>query len=304
MPWIPMRDGKSVYVRVVGKGSPVIFLHGFGMHSGHWLPFLLPLSHRYRFYLPDMRGFGRSAGVRHNSECVLTNYAEDLQDMIEHFHLSDFPMAGISMGAFIAMQYFRLAPDHRVRAYLNIDQSPFVHQASDWSYGMFGADGQARFKILGELYREAREYSPETPFESLPKYFQQAFLHELSDFIGYAVSRPTQKRLVKQLWKFPFVANYVLPAAHWHAYNTCLGAYLHQDYDMRPLLENLDIPVWVLAGMRSDMYPWPGQKFIADQCVRGHFIPFKDSGHMPMLDEPGKFIRVANAFIQKSIGML
>lgn len=294
-----MRDGKSVYVRIIGKGSPVIFLHGFGMHSGHWLPFLLPLSHRYRFYLPDMRGFGKSAAVSHNSDCVLTNYAEDLHDIMEHYQLTGLPLAGISMGAFVAMQYFRLHPENKITAYLNIDQSPFVHQSSDWHYGMFGRDGAVRFRILEELHKTAAEFGPDCLFAELPDDFQQAFLHELSEFVGYAVSSPAQRRLVRQLWRFPLLANQILPASHWFAYNTCLGAYLQQDYDMRPLMASLNFPVWVLAGMKSAMYPWQGQKYIADQCTRGNFIPFKKSGHMPMVDEPGKFVRVTGAFLQK-----
>ena len=298
MPWIPMRDGQKVFVRIIGKGRPTLFLHGFGMHSAHWLPFLLPLAHRYKFYLPDMRGFGESGQIRHNKPCVLTNYAEDLADIIDYFRLENFPLAGISMGAFISMQYFRTVPDPKVSAYLNIDQSPHIRCEGNWHYGLFGVDGIARFKLLEELYEGAKAFGPDTPFQHLPKDFQQAFLHELGDFIGYAFSKPLQKRWVKELWRFPSLADKVLPARQWFAYATCIGAYLTQDYDMRASLKTLEMPVWVLAGLKSDMYPWQGQKFIADQCRQGHFLPFEKSGHIPMLDEPRRFVQVANGFIR------
>ena len=47
------RDKKNLSVRVIGQGQPVLLLHGLGMNSRHWLPFVLPYSRQFKFYMPD-----------------------------------------------------------------------------------------------------------------------------------------------------------------------------------------------------------------------------------------------------------
>ena len=71
---IKMRDGEKICVRVIGKGKPVVLLHGFGMDSKHWIPFILPFINTYKFIIPDFRGFGKSSHSEINNLCVFTNY--------------------------------------------------------------------------------------------------------------------------------------------------------------------------------------------------------------------------------------
>ncbi|MBK8973322.1 MAG: alpha/beta hydrolase [Hahellaceae bacterium] len=294
MPYITARDGKPVYVRILGRGKPCLILHGFGMHSTHWLPFLWPLRKEFRFFMPDFRGFGKSARTHHNQDCVLTNYADDIADILDAFQLRRVNLAGISMGAFAALQYMKSYGTDRVEAYLNIDQSPFVKATDDWEYGLFGQAGRHKLPLLERLYQAALNFNRDTPFEELPETFRSAFRQELGDFIAYALARAQQKTWIKRICDVPVLANSVLPGSHWQAYMTCLGSYLREDYDMRPLARELDIPVHVLAGMRSDMYPWQGQKYLSDHAPRGEFIPFAKSGHLPMFDQPRLFAQTVH----------
>ena len=87
MPSITLHDGQSIHVRTVGRGKPVVLVHGFASNSSHWLPNVLPLAHRYRFILPDLRGFGRSSAAQITDHNVFEQYARDLHDVLEHFQL-------------------------------------------------------------------------------------------------------------------------------------------------------------------------------------------------------------------------
>ena len=53
MPLFPARDGQSLHVRILGRGQPVLMLHGLGMQGRDWLPFVLPYLRCYQFYMPD-----------------------------------------------------------------------------------------------------------------------------------------------------------------------------------------------------------------------------------------------------------
>ena len=80
MPKVPLRDGRSLHVHVVGRGGPgrtVVMLHGFGMHGARWLPLVAPLAHKYRFVLPDLRGFGRAQGVDYGHADVIGGDGDD-----------------------------------------------------------------------------------------------------------------------------------------------------------------------------------------------------------------------------------
>lgn len=290
MPYFTARDGASLYVRIVGRGRPLILLHGFGMHSAHWLPFIWPLRKEFRIIMPDLRGFGRSARVRHNQRSVLCNYAEDLDDILNALQLRSVNLAGISMGAFTALQYLRKFGTRRINAYLNIDQSPCVLNSEEWNHGLFGPQGRWKMPALARLHQQAKGYDPALSFDELPGHFRDRFHQELGDFIAFALEGPRQKAWVRRLCRYPAVAERILPGESWHAYLRCLGSYLEEDYDMRKLAASLNLPVYVLAGRRSEMYPWQGQRWLAENCPYGHFIPFERSGHLPMLDEPQRFV--------------
>lgn len=55
---IALSDGTSLPISVIGSGQPVLLLHAYGMDAREFLPFILPLTGKYAFYLPHLRGFG------------------------------------------------------------------------------------------------------------------------------------------------------------------------------------------------------------------------------------------------------
>ena len=77
MPSITTRDGAKLHYLSIGRGAPVILLHGFAMQGAMWLPFIAPLAMRFRFILPYLRGFGGSHDVPLSQPCLLhsNNYS-------------------------------------------------------------------------------------------------------------------------------------------------------------------------------------------------------------------------------------
>src|SRR6187401_3623145 len=59
--WVDADDGTRLYVRDVGAGSPVVFLHSWMLSSQMWQYQVADLtSRRYRCITFDRRGHGRS----------------------------------------------------------------------------------------------------------------------------------------------------------------------------------------------------------------------------------------------------
>jgi pimeloyl-ACP methyl ester carboxylesterase len=87
-----------------------------------------------------------------------------------------------------------------------------------------------------------------------------------------------------------------MPTENWPAYIICLKSYLDHDYNMLETFENLNTPVSLLVGLKSEMYPCGGQLRIADHTKNCEVIPFTNSGHTPLIDQPFKFIKELSRF--------
>lgn len=74
-------------------------LDGFGMHGALWLPFVLPLAGRYRFLLPDLRGFGFSHRLSRAEPSAIGQHSRDVDDLVTGHDLHDVRLGGLSMGA-------------------------------------------------------------------------------------------------------------------------------------------------------------------------------------------------------------
>ncbi|MBU2488431.1 MAG: alpha/beta hydrolase [Proteobacteria bacterium] len=297
MPYLTMRDGGRVFVRIMGQGKPVVLLHGFAMHSAHWLPFIWPYSRTHRFIMPDFRGFGRSHRTRFNQECVLTNYSQDVTDIVRDLGLDEFTLGGISMGAYTCMHHLGRHPDAPVEKCLLIDQSPQAMNDADWPHGLFGPDQEARLEPVRRLLAEARTFGPEVGFGDAPKAFRRKVGRVMGQFVATALYRPYQKTLARLAFGVEPLAVRILPADNWRAYMAIIEAYLSQDYDMRPHVPGFSPPITVMAAVSSEMYPCQGQFYISDHAPSARLVRFHKSGHAIPFNEPVKFARELGRFL-------
>ena len=56
-------EDEVVHYEVLGRGRPLIFLHGWLGSWRYWIPTMQALSSEYRTYALDLWGFGDSAKV-------------------------------------------------------------------------------------------------------------------------------------------------------------------------------------------------------------------------------------------------
>lgn len=297
MPHITLNDGQRMYVRVIGRGQPVLMLHGFAMHSMHWLTSILPLSHRYRFFMPDFRGFGRSRALNFEQADVLADLASDTRDVLNWIG-DEVALAGISMGACTAMRYNELFAFDGVRRYMHIDQSPRVLNDEQWSGGLFGEHNQALMQSFKEVLTHAAPYREDrTPYDDVPDALRDQFWMLASTFFEAAISERYQKAIARRLMAQDWFRQFMLPLDNWSAYLDCMAAYAEQDYDMRHSIKHITVPLTIAVGMRSHMYPAHGQLWLAENVPHARVVRFERSGHTIPLTEPIKFVRELDTFL-------
>src|ERR1039458_376959 len=101
MPYITVGKENSgnidLYYEDHGSGKPVVLIHGYPLSGASWekqIPALLAAGHRVITY--DRRGFGKSS--QPTTGYNYDTFAEDLHKLVTQLELSDFALAGFSMG--------------------------------------------------------------------------------------------------------------------------------------------------------------------------------------------------------------
>jgi non-heme chloroperoxidase len=130
-------DGEVIHLQVSGNGSPIIMLHGWTASHREWSPFLDQLTPHHRVFRWDARGHG---GHRLTRDTVPTvqRMAQDLRNLIDHYHLDNLVAVGHSMGALTLWQYIKEHGCEKLRKVCFLDQSPKLLTDSEWLNGIYG----------------------------------------------------------------------------------------------------------------------------------------------------------------------
>lgn len=117
-----MEDAATVNMLDRGTGEPtLVFLHYFGGSSQSWLAVIEHLADASRCIAPDLRGFGESPATV--GQYAMTDYADDLEGMVEALGLARYILVGHSMGGKIALAFATRQPTG-LRALMLVAPSP------------------------------------------------------------------------------------------------------------------------------------------------------------------------------------
>lgn len=295
-------DDSPLPISVIGKGSPVLMLHAYGMNAQEFLPFILPLAGQHTFYLPHFRGFGEAQSTKLTQFDFIHQYAEDIHVIIEHLcqlnKVSSLPVAAISMGALVMWAYFERYGTARVSHYMNIDQSPVIHNQPDWQGGLFGSRQQEVFAKFQEVIDLAQPYSEIDSFTHLPFEVKRRIADVEQLFSLLSVNRPRSKAIV-QLFTHKNDRQLVFyDHSSWQHKMRCLQAYLELPYDYRSVIPKVNIPVINLIGGQSKLYDPKWQQELTQILPNAVEVVFPRSGHAVPMDEPVKFYKTLKGFLE------
>jgi 3-oxoadipate enol-lactonase len=102
----------------LGSGPSVVLLHGYPFNRTMWRDQLDDLKRHHRVIIPDLRGHGESAVT--DAPATMQNMAGDVASLLETLNISRATVAGLSMGGYVALAFYRLFP-LRVRSLVLVD---------------------------------------------------------------------------------------------------------------------------------------------------------------------------------------
>lgn len=110
--------GVSLFVQTAGRddGPPLILLHGWPEDHRGWGSVVPLLVGRYRLFLPDQRGFGRSGMAEETGAYKMSALLGDLLGILDHFGLERAGLVGHDVGGALAWSAAAFAPERFSRA--------------------------------------------------------------------------------------------------------------------------------------------------------------------------------------------
>src|SRR5665647_153271 len=121
----------NIYYEDMGKGKPVVFIHGWPLSGAMWEYQVTQLPQQgLRCITYDRRGFGKSD--RPYSGYDYNTLAGDLKSLLDELDLNDVTLVGFSMGGGEIAKYFSLYGGARVSKVVLVSAVvPYMLQTAD-----------------------------------------------------------------------------------------------------------------------------------------------------------------------------
>lgn len=254
-----------------GQRGTVLLLHAFPLAAEMWEPQLASVPTGWRFIAPDLRGFGGSAadtGAQWRQPSARTalsvdDYARDALALLDHLHIADAVVCGLSMGGYAAFALARLAPA-RVRGLVLAATRPDADDA---------ATRANRERMLDTL---AREGVPAVADAMVPRLLGRTSHDSRSTLVGR----------VRQL------ARAQAPEA--------VGAAivrLMRRPDSTPTLDAFKRPVLVVAGEEDEIAGPDVGRMMHGQLAGAELALIAGAGHLCNLEQPDEFNAALDRFL-------
>jgi proline iminopeptidase len=276
--------GAVLYYESIGRGRPLIVLHGGpGDSHNYFLPYLLPLARHHRLVFIDERGSGRSERLADRTRYTLELMACDVEATRRALALGVSDVLGHSFGGILAQEYAIRYPASIRRLILAGTGSSAQRLNADFKAIKEGLDPALRAGI------EALEDKGIIGADGaqLPEYRKLADQAELP--YNYSVRPPA--------WSEPG------DAVGWDVLNEMWGdkSDFHidgnlQGFDFVPKLGTLAIPTLIIAG-DHDLPTRATLEETHGALRNSSIIILEHSGHMTFADQNAAFIAAVETFL-------
>jgi len=177
MPSLETERGVSIHWEEMGRGHPVVLVHGWAMSSRAFAAQREALSRSHRLVVLDLRGHGRSAVAAPGAGFGVEDHARDLTRLLAHLDLAGTALVGWSMGGQVALEALPGIAG-RLAALVLLSATPRFTASDDWPHGHAEA-------AVGALAARV-ERQPE---RALRRFFEGMFTPGELDAAGQAALR-------------------------------------------------------------------------------------------------------------------
>jgi pimeloyl-ACP methyl ester carboxylesterase len=266
----------SLFVEVVGRGYPLLLMHGGpGLDHCSLLPFRR-CADRFTLVFYDHRGNGRSTGVP--SSMTWENLTADADALRQRLGFERWAVLGHSFGGHVALEYALRYPDSLSHLVL-LDS---------------GGDSRWSQQNAADLVAE-RGYSPEKTElvrrwfngEFAPKEFFPISMRIWGAYFHHPGLRVILREVIDGGWRAK-----MRPEAQIFAFRHLLPGWTMMDR-----LGEITVPTLVMAGRDDFVFPPECQRELAAGIPGARLRIVERAGHNPYSEQPAEVMQAVSDFI-------
>jgi proline iminopeptidase len=284
-------NGVMIYYTMMGRGEPLLILHGGpGASHDYFLPYLLPLARHHKLIFIDERGSGKSQKLEDRSAYTVENMVEDVEGVRQGLGLGKISLLGHSYGGALAQAY-------ALKYQRNLNH---LILASTWSSS--AALNQVFVRMKQNMAPELRE--------RIDRLEAQGLFGQGKD---YEKNRYTNEYMIAAWGEgyFPYVyhnrpdPNYDPTAlgAAWDLYREMWGEHGEfiidgnlKSVEYTDRLAGIKVPTLMVVGEHDECEPALSQA-MHEKIAGSKMVVLPNSGHMTFVDQTGMFIKAVDEFL-------
>jgi pimeloyl-ACP methyl ester carboxylesterase len=249
-----------LHYETIGRGQPVILLHGWINSWDVWRDSMIALAsqNRYRVYALDFWGFGDSAKSATNSFRI-ESYVEMVHQFMNTLGILKSPVFGHSMGGTVALKFALMHPE-RTRKVALVG-APIVGDSLNLFLKLSGYGSIAELVWRYPILRDT---------------VMKILLAGDSTKVRAMISRDVQRTNMESFFR---------------------SIDDLRKTDLRTELPNLKIPTLGIYGSHDNIVSPKNADILAKAVTTAEVAMMEKSRHFPMTDEPERFLHVLNEFL-------
>ncbi len=272
---LQIRTGGKMYAPINGirmayfergkvHDTTLLLIHGFPLDHRLWAAQIRGLSNEVRVLAPDLRGHGRSGLTP--GPLAMAGHADDLAALLDRLGIGRAVVAGLSMGGYVALAFWRRHRD-RVQALALLD----TRAEADSAVARAGRDAAvARVQQTG---------AAAIADEMLPRLLAPAGL-----------AHPKIAAVARRMMVEQPVAGIV----------GALGG-LRDREDSRPTLATITVPTLVVVGQHDAITPPADAQALAAGIPGARLVTIPGAGHLSPMENP-RAVNAALRSLLRSVG--
>ena len=251
--------GGEINVKRIGSGPTLMLVHGFPLSSRMWQNQIEELANKFDIVAPDLRGFGQSSNLVEGWR--IEDFADDLAMVVRSLEIKSLIFCGLSLGGYIGFEFLLKHPGL-------VSQMVLCN---------------TRASADDEINVRGRKLMAERVRREGPGFVRDTMLPRL------LAKQNFQKKIATGLQEFFEQLRSESIAL------TQLAMANRKDFS--PWLEQLKVPVTVVAGDRDMITPATGMEQMAAGIRDAAFHVISNAGHLTPLENRKEFNQVLSGLL-------
>ena len=254
-----------IHHKIVGKGPPLIFLHGIGGNSSNWEEQQIFFSKEYTTIAWDARGYGHSDD--YDGPLIFSDFGKDLAILLDTLNIKKAHFVGLSMGARILMDFFsvyskRVATLTLCDCYYSFDKN-FLNPSKRKKY----------IEIRQKPLLEGK-----TLMDIAPKI--------IKSLVSPCCSENVKKKIYNSL-------SLIRSESYLKTIKEAVN------YDVTKGLSNFNVPIQLIFGEHDALTPPSLGKSMKEKIINSSLDIIPNAGHLSNMEKPETFNKVLLNFLSK-----